>query len=76
MLTVMRNKSVWIELQRAERTQLEKWESLHGTKQQVALSRGIMLRAVAGQQNVAIAEELGVSSPRCRCGESGFGSKG
>jgi FixJ family two-component response regulator len=63
MLAVMPNTSLSIELQPAERTQLEKWESSHGTPQQVALRCRIILRAVAGQQNVAIAEELGVSRP-------------
>src|ERR1700704_4912679 len=59
MLTVMPNTSLSIGLQPAERTQLEKWESSHGTTQQVALRCRIILRAVAGQQNVAIAEGLG-----------------
>ena len=78
MLTVMPNTSLSIELQPAERTQLEKWESSHGTPQQVALRCRIILRAVAGQQNVAIAEELGVSRPtvllwRKRVREQGIG---
>ena len=37
MLAVMPNTSLSIELQPAERTQFEKWESSHGTPQQVAL---------------------------------------
>src|SRR5438128_8521925 len=63
MIAVMPNTGLAIELQPAERTQLEQWESAHGTTQQVALRCRIILRAVAGQQNVAIAEGLGVSRP-------------
>src|SRR5881398_3477864 len=63
MISVMPNTGLAIELQPAERTQLEQWESAHGTPQQVALRCRIILRAVAGQQNVAIAEGLGVSRP-------------
>ncbi len=59
----MPNTGLAIELQPAERTQLEQWESAHGTPQQVALRCRIILRAVAGQQNVAIAEGLRVSRP-------------
>jgi DNA-binding CsgD family transcriptional regulator len=53
MISVMPNTGLAIELQPAERIQLEQWESAHGMPQ--------ILRAVAGQQNVAIAEGLGVS---------------
>src|SRR3989442_13903535 len=63
MIPVMPNKGLEIELQPAERTQLEQWESADGTPQQVALRCRIILRAVAGQQNVAIAKGLGVSRP-------------
>src|SRR5437660_12593102 len=63
MIAVMPNTGLAIELQPAERTQLEQWESAHGTPQQVARRWRINLRAVAGQQNVAIAEGLGVSRP-------------
>src|SRR5437879_9593695 len=63
MISFMSNTGLAIELQPAERTQLEQWESAHGTPQQVALRCRIILRAVAGQQNVAIAEGLGVSRP-------------
>src|SRR5580692_8417388 len=78
MLSVMPNTGLAIELQPAERTQLEQWESAHGTPQQVALRCRIILRAVAGQQNVAIAEGLGVSRPtvqlwRKRVHEQGIG---
>jgi transposase len=78
MISVMPNTGLAIELQPAERTQLEQWESAHGTPQQVALRCRIILRAVAGQQNVAIAEGLGVSRPtvqlwRKRVCEQGIG---
>ena len=63
MLSLMPNASLAIKLQPAERMQLEKWESSHGTPQQVAMRCRIILGAVAGQQNVAIAGELGVSRP-------------
>ena len=74
----MPNTGLAIELQPAERIQLEQWESAHGTPQQVALRCRIILRAVAGQQNVAIAEGLGVSRPtvqlwRKRVHEQGIG---
>src|SRR5256884_964662 len=60
------------------RAQLEQWESAQGTPQQVALRCRIILRAVAGQQNVAIAAGLGVSRPtvqlwRKRVHEQGIG---
>src|SRR6516165_572735 len=78
MISVMPNTGLAIELQPAERLQLEQWESAHGTPQQVALRCRIILRAVAGQQNVAIAEGLGVSRPtvqlwRKRVHEQGIG---
>src|SRR5436853_7019949 len=63
MILFMPNKGLAIDLQPSERTQLEQWESAHGTPQQVALRCRIILGAVAGQQNVAIAEGLGVSRP-------------
>src|SRR5256886_6724650 len=63
MISAMPNAGLAIELQPAERAQLEQWESAHGTPQQVALRCRIILRAVAGQQNVAIAAGLGVSRP-------------
>src|SRR5207248_4199958 len=65
--------------QPAERRQLEAWESSHGTPQQVALRCRIVLAAMAGQDNVSIAEELSVSRPtvqlwRRRVGEQGIGA--
>src|ERR1700736_5666425 len=78
MISVMPNTGLAIELQPAERIQLEQWESAQGTPQQVALRCRIILRAVAGQQNVGIAAGLGVSRPtvqlwRKRVYEQGIG---
>ena len=74
----MANTGVAIKLQSAEQRQLEHWESAHGTPQQVALRCRIVLRAVAGQDNVSIAEALGVARPtvqlwRKRVGTQGIG---
>ena len=63
MLAFMSNTSLTIDLQPAERAQLEKWESSHGTPQQVAMRCRIILRAVAGHPNATIAGELAVSRP-------------
>jgi len=78
MILVMPNTSRAIKLQAAERTQMEQWESAQGTPQQVALRCRIILRALAGQDNVAIAAELKVSRPtvqlwRQRVREQGIG---
>src|SRR5437016_5448126 len=78
MISLMPNTSLAIKLQPAERTQLEKWESSYGTPQQVALRCRIILGALAGQDNVAIAEQLGVSRPtvqlwRKRVSDQGIG---
>jgi transposase len=74
----MANTGVAIELQAAERAQLEQWESAHWTPQQVALRCRIVLRVLAGENNVAIAEELGISRPtvqlwRKRVSKQGIG---
>src|ERR1019366_269158 len=63
MLSRMPNTGVAIKLQAAERAQLQQWESSHGTPQQVALRCRIILAALAGQDNVSIAVDLGVSRP-------------
>jgi transposase len=63
MILVMPNTSRAIKLQAAERTQMEQWEASNGTPQQVALRCRIILRSLAGQDNVAIAAELEVSRP-------------
>src|ERR1017187_4993622 len=81
MMSLMANTRVAIKLRPAERTQLEQWECSHGTPQQVALRCRIILGAVAGEDNVAIAEGLGVSRPtaqrwRTRVGEQGRGGVG
>src|SRR2546428_9424911 len=78
MISLMPNTSLVIKLEPAERAELEKWESSYGTPQQVALRCRIILGALAGQDNVSIAEELGVSRPtvqlwRKRVCEQGIG---
>ena len=77
-MSLMPNTSLVISLPAAERAQLERWESAHGTPQQVALRCRIILGALAGQENVSIAEQLGVSRPtvllwRKRVRERGIG---
>ena len=57
----MPNAGLSIKLRPSERAQLKSWESAHGTPQQVALRCRIILRALAGESNVAIAEELEVN---------------
>ena len=79
MILVMPNTSPAIKLQASERTQLEQWEASHGTPQQVALRCRIILAALAGQDNVAIAAQLEVSRPtvqlwRKRVREQGIGA--
>lgn len=61
MLRVMPNLGLPIKLSVAERNQLRQWESSHGTPQQVALRCRIILAALAGQDNVAIAKELKIT---------------
>ena len=61
MLHVMPNVGLSIKLPAAEQTQLQQWECAHGTPQQVALRCRIILGALAGEDNVSIAEELEVS---------------
>ena len=50
-------------LSSADQGQLEQWESAHGTPQQVALRCRIVLGALAGEQNQAMAARLQVSRP-------------
>src|SRR5258708_6328310 len=74
----MPNEGLAIKLPAVERTQLEQWESAQGTPQQVALRCRIVLAALAGDDNVSIAQELGVSRPtvqlrRKRVHEGGIG---
>ena len=63
MIQVMPNTGLAIELNPGEQARLKQWESSHGTPQQVALRCRIVLGALAGRGNVAIAGELGVSRP-------------
>jgi hypothetical protein len=61
MMRVMPNLGLSIKLSSNERTQLQQLEYSHGTPQQVALRCRIILGALAGEDNVSIAEELEVS---------------
>src|SRR5450759_955964 len=61
MMRFMPQVGLSITLSAAERTQLEQWESSHGIAQQVALRCRIILGALAGEDNVSIAEELEVN---------------
>ncbi len=78
MILLMPNTSRAIKLEAAERTPIEQWEASPGTPQPVALRCRIILRALAGQDNVAIAAQLKVSRPtvplwRKRVREQGIG---
>jgi transposase len=61
MMRPMPNTGLSIQVSPSERAQLESWECSHGTPQQVALRCRIVLRALAGEDNVSIAEELEVN---------------
>ena len=76
MIGGMANTGVAIRLPAAERTQLEQWESSFGTPQQVALRCRIVLAALAGQDNVSIAQELGVSRPTVQLWRKRVGTQG
>jgi len=74
----MRKPSLPIMLNPSDHAQLEQWGSAHGTPQQVALRCRIILAALAGQPNQAIAADLKVSRPtvnlwRKRVGKLGIG---
>jgi transposase len=59
----MRKASFSITLGPSDQAQLEQWESAQGTPQQVALRCRIVLLALAGEQNQAIAARLRISRP-------------
>lgn len=61
MLYEMARTSPFVELSEADQMQLQKWQSAHGTPQQVALRCGMILAAAAGQQDLAIASSFGVN---------------
>src|SRR5258708_13838085 len=74
----MPNEGLAIKLAAGARAQLEQWESAQGTPQQVALRCRIVLAALAGDDNVSIAQEVGVGRPtgqlwRKRVHEGGIG---
>ena len=62
-MSLMPNEGLAIKLAPTERMQLEQWAAAQGTPQQVALRCRIVLAALAGEDNVAIAHEQGVSRP-------------
>src|SRR5438093_10747248 len=59
----MRKARFAITLIPTDAAQLQQWESAQGTPQQVALRCRIVLGALPGEQNQAIAARLGVSRP-------------
>ena len=61
MICLMPKKSVAVALEPSAQSQLEQWESAHGTPQQVALRCRIILGAADGQENGAIADRLGIN---------------
>src|SRR5882724_2984417 len=61
MICLMPKISPSIVLEPSDQMRLELWESAHGTPQQVALRCRIILAAVAGQENGAIADRLGIN---------------
>jgi transposase len=78
MIWAMPNQGLAIKLAPGDRSQLEQWAGAQGTPQQVVLRCRIVLAAVAGEENVAIAQEQGVSRPtvqlwRRRVYEGGIG---
>jgi transposase len=63
MIRFMSKTSFPVALSSADQGQLEQWESAHGTPQQVALRCRIVLGALAGEPNQAMAARLQVSRP-------------
>ena len=61
MISRMPKISPAVVLEPSAQTQLERWESAHGTPQQVALRCRIILGAVAGEENGAIATRLSIN---------------
>ena len=60
-MLLMPNTSPPVVLEPNHQSQLEAWESAHGTPQQVALRCRIVLGAAAGEPNAAIADRLSVN---------------
>ena len=61
MVRVMPKTSPALVLEPSDQSQLEQGESAHGTPRQVALRCRIVLGALAGQANGAMASRLGVN---------------
>jgi transposase len=61
MIGLMPKKSAGVVLEPNDQSQLQQWESAYGTPQQVALRCRIILGAVDGEENRAIADRLGIN---------------
>ncbi len=61
MICLMPKKGAVVVLESSDQSQLEQWESAYGTPQQVALRCRIILGAVGGEENGAIANRLGIN---------------
>jgi len=61
IIVLMPRTSLPVTLEPSDQSQLERWESAHGTPQQVALRCRIVLGAVTGEPNRVIADRLGVN---------------
>jgi len=61
MILSMARTSPPVELSAADKAQLQQWELAHSTPQQVSLRCRLVLAAVAGQQDLAIASACGVN---------------
>src|ERR1700682_2314216 len=59
-----------------DRRKIEQWAAAHGTPQQVALRCRIVLAAVAGESDVAIAEQLSVNRNTVILWRKRFGDEG
>jgi transposase len=62
----MKKSCLQIEANGADRTQLLRWISAHGTPQQVVMRSRIILLASQGQPDTRIASELGINRHTCR----------
>ena len=60
----------------ADQAQLEHWSSAHGTPQQVALRCGVVLGAIAGEENRAIADRLQINRHTVELWRARVGAQG
>ena len=61
MISGMARTTLPVKLSVPDQAQLQRWASAHGTPQQVALRCRLVLAAVAGQSDLAIASAQGVN---------------